>query len=295
MTDGALDLRTLAAIARRHGLPALGRVPVPRTGATSRVYPCGEVVVKVPFANPAAIAAVRADAAMAPIARGLGVATPEVLAVDEACDLLPVPYVVSRRIASASPLEQWRGHGAALDAWRATGRQLALVHTVRDGTGFPLMLRVFRQTPEVDPRPWVEEMAGRGVIGPGDARWLGLLLDELAPAAHGDEQLTLCHGDINAANVLVDATHGGFRALIDWAGAGWLDPVWDLAGVPLDAVPHLLAGHREVAPLPGDATAGARALWCQLQTRLFIARTGAGDAPLDLGEVRRAVPALLGA
>jgi hypothetical protein len=85
------------------------------------------------------------------------------------------------------------------------------------------------------------------------------------------DPVALRHGDVNAANILVHESTGGFLALIDWAGAGWLDPVWDFAGVQLDAVPFLLAGHRTVAPLPGDGTVEARIFWVQAQTRLHTA------------------------
>lgn len=294
MTGDALDRAALAAIIRRHGLQAPEGVPAPWTGATSRVYPCGEVVIKVPVDEPAAIASLHIDAAIGPVARSLGVATPELVALDETRELLPVPYAVLRRIGDAVPLERHDRSDGAVVAWREVGRELALVHAVRDADRMPVSLRSFRQTPEVDPRPWVDELRERGALAATDARWLHRLLDELAPAALADVPLALCHGDVNAANILVDGASGAFRALIDWAGAGWLDPAWDLAGVPLAAVPHLLAGHREVAPLPGDATAAARALWCQLQMRLSIARSGQGDVSLNLGAMRRAAVDLLG-
>jgi fructosamine-3-kinase len=282
----AIDLATLIALAGRHGLTPPRRMPRPWTGATSRVYPCGDVVVKVPFATPAAVDAVRIDAHIAPVARAFGVTTPEVIAFDDTLDIVSVPFAIGRRVWRAEPLDRHRADDAT---WRAVGREIALVHQIRDTAAAPIQLRSFRQSPEVDPRPWVDELRARGTLDERDARWLRDLLDALAPHALADVPLALCHGDINAANVMVDTRDGRFRALIDWAGAGWLDPVWDLAGVPLAAVPALLAGHREAAPLSLDDTAEARVCWCQIQTRLYTARSSPAADGLGhhLDQVRR--------
>lgn len=277
----------LAAIAAMHGLPAPQSVPEPWTGAASDVYPLGDVVVKIPFDRPDTIVAVEIDAAMNSYARSLGVAAPELLAFDDSRQAVPVPLAIFRRVEGA-PLDPARRDDAARGAWEEAGRQLARVHAVTDRDDVPIALREFRQSPEVDPRPWVDDLAGAGRLSGDDAGWLRALLDRLAPAALAAVPVVLCHGDANAANVLVDAETGEFRALIDWAGAGWLDPVWDFAGVPLDVVPWMLAGHREVAPLPLDDTAEARILWCQVQTRLYAARSAPeGDARVDVAQICR--------
>jgi aminoglycoside phosphotransferase (APT) family kinase protein len=275
----------LVAIAARHGLAVTGSVPEPWAGATSRVYPLGDVVLKVPFDRPDAIAAVEIDAAMARFARSLGVAVPELIAVDTTREIVPVPFAVFERMRGG-PLDRADRSDAARAAWEAVGGQLAVVHAVTGRDAVPVALREFRQSPEVDPRPWADALLRKARLTGDDARWLRSLLDRLAPAALADVPLALCHGDVNAANVLVAAGTGEFRALIDWAGAGWLDPVWDFAGVPLDVVPWLLAGHRQVAPLPCDDTAEARVLWCQSQTRLHGARNAPG-IPIDIDAIRR--------
>jgi aminoglycoside phosphotransferase (APT) family kinase protein len=147
----------------------------------------------------------------------------------------------------------------------------------------PAHLREFRQTPEVDPRPWVDDLRDRRRLDARDASWLHRLLDRLAPAALEESPLHLCHGDVNAANVLMPSTPENGIVLIDWAGAGWLDPAWDFVGVPMEVVPFLLAGHRSVAPLPRDDTAEARICWSQAQTRLLAARSQADDATAIVG------------
>lgn len=276
----------LAAIAAKHGLPAPASPPEPWTGATSRVYPLGDVVLKAAFERPDAVAAVAIDAAMATFARSLGVAVPDLVALDDSREIVPVPVAIFRRVKGAIPLDPARRDDAARAAWDAVGRLLARVHAVTDRDAVPIALREFRQSPGVDPRPWVDELREAGALSLVDARWLRSLLDRIAPEALAEVPIALCHGDVNAANVLVDVQTGEFRALIDWAGAGWLDPAWDFAGVPLDVVPWLLSGHRQVAALPADGTAELRILWCQIQMRLFAARS---DAPIqvDVTPIRR--------
>lgn len=273
------SLFDLCAIARQHGFAPPSAMPRPWTGATSQVFPCGDIVVKVPFDRPDAIQSGATDSGMIPFVRSVGVAAPALVAFDDSLEILPVPFAVIERVRDAVTLDDCRiDERFRNGAWAEVGRQLARVHAVRDPGAVPLSLRTFRQSPAVDPRPWVAEFRTAGVLNGTDARWLHDLLEALAADALADVPVVLCHGDVNAANVLVDAETGAFRALIDWAGAGWLDPVWDFAGVSPDVVSAMLAGHRSVAPLVDDRTAEARILWCQIQTRLHPVREATADA-----------------
>lgn len=268
-----IDLAQLAAIAARHDLPTSTHLPIPWVGAASHVYPLGDVVVKVPFDRPDTIVAVTKEATVAPFVRALGVRTPELIAFDASREILPVPFTVFRRVANAETIERLARRPATLrDVWEEMGRQLARVHAVQYAADVLSGLGTFRQSPAEDPRLWADEQRARGALRPADARWLHTLLDALAPHALADVPLALCHGDVNAANVLVELGSHRFRALIDWAGSGWMDAAWDFTGISLDAVPFLLAGHRAVAPLPMDTTVEARILWGQVQVRLFGAR-----------------------
>ena len=282
-----VDLRALADIARKHGFALPSVMPVPWTGGSSRVFPCGDVVIKVPFDRSDAIHSVTVDAAVVPIARSLGVAAPARIAFDDSLDILPAPFAVFERVHGAVTLDAFRAEGASPnEAWAEVGRQLARVHAGQDPDNMPISLRTFRQSPDVDPRPWIATLHETGMLNEDDARWLRDLLDKLVPSALAGTRVVLCHGDVNAANVLVDHDTGRFRALIDWAGAGWLDPAWDFAGVALDAVPAMLAGHRSVAPMVDDGSAEARVLWCQIQTRFYPLREVTGN-PATEEAVRR--------
>lgn len=284
-----MDMGQIRLIANAYDLAVPDEMPAPWVGATSRVYPLNDVVLKVALDTPDAARSVAIDAAMNLVARNLGVRAPELLAFVNTRALLPVPFTIFRRVPDARPLADLpKDDPAAANAWREVGKDLALVHGVPYGTAMPVSLREFRQSPEVDPRVWVDELGARGVLPGDDAVWLRDALEAVAPDALAGIPLHLCHGDVNASNILVDASTGGYRALIDWAGAGWLDPVWDFAGVPLPVVPWLLEGHRAVAPLPHDETTEARIFWCQTQTRLHAALSHDGPDPLtsDLAALR---------
>lgn len=263
----------IRAIAGKYGLGTRSIGSRPWIGATSCVYPVGrDLVLKVPYDEPAAIASVRTESAVVPFAIAVGIRTPSLLAYDPSLELLPVPYAIYERVRGV-PLGSLDLKPASVGpAWRGLGRDLALAHG-RVSPEEPLAsLRSFHQSPELDPRPWVGEIAASGRLSAPDARWLCDLLHRLAPAALAPVQKRFCHGDANASNVMVRADTHEYVAVLDWAGAGWLDPAWDFAGVDPCAVPYMLAGHREVAPMEGDDTAEHRILWCHLQQALFHLR-----------------------
>jgi Ser/Thr protein kinase RdoA (MazF antagonist) len=244
-------------------------VPKPWVGATSHVYPVGAAVIKVPRSDPTAIAALRTDAVVGQFARQWGVRTPRLRALDDALDLLPVPFAIWDRVPGRSLGELRLEPATIADAWRELGRDLALVHTRGRPEGALAGLRTFSQSGEVDPRPWVDSLASAGLLTADETRWLFDVLEHLAPAALAPVPRCCCHGDVNAANVLASPVDRTYLGMVDWAGAGWLDPVWDFAGVPLAAVPLMLDGHRREAPLPSDDSAEARIVWCHLQLRLL--------------------------
>ncbi|MGN6031382.1 MAG: phosphotransferase family protein [Thermomicrobiales bacterium] len=282
-----IQFEYLHRLAERYGFTGSSTLPPPWIGATSRVYPWGDVVIKVPFPADTAVQSVLVDAQMNAFLRARGIAVPALRVLDETGDIGEVPVAIYDRVAHAIPLSQASARGGMFGStWEAVGRQIARIHAVAPGTRLPVGVRTFRQTPSVDPHLWVNALRARVTITANDADWLDALIDQLSRHLPNQEPIALCHGDLNATNVLVDERTGAFRALIDFAGAGWLDPAWDFAGVAMTAIPHLLVGHRSLAPVADDRSAEARICWCQLQTRLFAASITGDD-----GDARRKVTA----
>jgi Ser/Thr protein kinase RdoA (MazF antagonist) len=124
--------------------------------------------------------------------------------------------------------------------------------------------------PQDDPRPLPEQLAAAGYFSVVEARWLGQWLDRLPPLLQTPWARRFLHGDTQATNILVRAGSLDYLALVDWGGCGWGDPALDFSGMPLRAVPHVLAGYRELAALPDDETAEARILRYHLHFALVL-------------------------
>lgn len=240
------------------------------------MYPFGDdFVLKVPHDDPAPIESIHNEAIAACAAHAADVRTPRLIAFDDSLDLLPVPYLVYERVLGEPLSGLGRPPALVREVWREVGRDLALAHT-RVYSGETLQrLPLYEQSPDIDPRPWVDDVQSTGGLTAVQARWLSDVLDRLAPKALAPLLPCFRHGDVNAANVVVG--HGEPRlyvALLDWGGAGWGDPAGDFSGISLHAVPFVLAGHREIALLEDDDTAEARILWSYLQLALFNLNRG---------------------
>lgn len=85
----------------------------------------------------------------------------------------------------------------------------------------------------------------------------------------------LLHRDVAPSNVIVDR-QGRATALLDWGCAELGSPARDLVGLPLGALPELLAGYRSALPVttPGgndnesDLSLERDALWFHLYLAL---------------------------
>ena len=81
---------------------------------------------------------------------------------------------------------------------------------------------------------------------------------------------------------------GSLMAIIDWADAGWGDPVPELSGGPIRAIPDVLDGYRDAAAsLLGEAPE-ARVLAGQLWSGLEDLRDR-GRFSRDIGGLRQFV------
>src|SRR5215213_600132 len=260
------------AIAERHGVAGAAITRLPEVGIFNAIYALGsDLILRVPRDHPAFTNAARKEALAVPAARAAGVRTPELVAFDVSLDLLPVPYTLYERVHGETLGLLDREPGDSPVAWRELGRDLALLHSHVAAQGLIAEVEI-EGLP--DPRLWLDQIAQEGYFTPMEARWLSGWLDRLAPAALASTPRCFLHGDIQATNMLVRAGSLDYLAIIDWGSAGWGDPAWDFAGVPLRAVPLLLQGYRAAGALLGEAAIEARILWRHLQLALLVLRRG---------------------
>ncbi len=259
-------------IAARHGLGARSCSRLPSIGVFNAVYGLGDdLILRVPRAQPRVVAMAAKEAVAVPAARAAGVRTPRLVAFDDSLALLPVPYAVYERV-HGEPLELLGLDPAATPtAYRALGRDLARLHSGVAPDG-PVGDLGVPNLPQGDPRPLPWELAAAGYCSTVEARWLDRWLARLPPLLHAPDTRRFLHGDTQATNILVRPGSHEYLALIDWGGCGWGDPALDFSGMPLAAVPTVLAGYRELATLPEDATAEARILRYHLHFALISVR-----------------------
>ena len=261
---------TLRMIAEQHHFRVHTFARLPSIGVFNAIYLLGEdLVLRLPRNDPWFVAAIKKEAIAVPLARAAGVATPCLVAFDDSCTLLPVPYAVYERV-HGEPLEQLGLDPAATPAvYRTLGRELARLHAGVSPDG-PVGRLGMPNIPQGDPRPLPEQLAAEGYFSVVEARWLGQWIDRLAPILQEPRAMRFLHGDTQATNILVRPGSFEYLALIDWGGCGWGDPALDFSGMPLRAVPDVLAGYRELAALPDDESAEARILRYHLHFALVL-------------------------
>jgi aminoglycoside phosphotransferase (APT) family kinase protein len=262
----------LRAIAERHGLSGRTFEPLSSRGVFNAVYLLDDdLVLRVPRNHPHFVAALTKEAIAVPAARAAGVRTPRLVVYDDSLALLPVPYALYERV-----------HGQALESlgldpsttpavYRALGRDLARLHAGVSPDG-PAGQLGTPNLPRGDPRALPGELAAAGYFSVTEARWLEQWLNRLPPILEMPHARRFLHGDTQATNVLVRPDPLEYLALVDWGGCGWGDPALDFSGMPLRAVPDVLAGYREIAPLVDDESAEARILGYHLHFALVNVR-----------------------
>ena len=256
------------AIAERHGLRVEGLSRLKNVGIFNAIYLLGsEYVLRVPRDAAPFVAAIRKESIAVPVARAAGVRTPALVAFDDSLQLLPVPYAIYERVHGDTLGLLDLGPRDTPEVWREVGRDLAKLH---EGVSEDGPANGLEPEPLPDPRPMPDELASAGHFSPEEARWLSEWLDLLAPSALAPVPRRFRHGDLQTTNVMVRPGSLEYLALIDWGACGWGDPAHDFAGIPLRAVPPMLAGYRQITTLPEDETAEARILWRQLQLALYL-------------------------
>jgi len=216
LPDGVLEL------ARRLGVPD-GQVFEVAGGVANRGFVLGkELFLRI--ARPGFEGDLRKEAAVVPVARAAGVLTPAIIEYDESLDLIAAPYVVMERVHGTEPTTVTVG----------LAEQLARLHLSErtDIAGVP-------QDGAGDPWRTVDDLAERGYLDRGTAKWLDGWFTRLADRFDRDDPKVLIHGDVAAHNLLA-GPDGELSALIDWGDAAWAPRAMDFAKLPLDHVAAIL-------------------------------------------------------
>ncbi|QFY07546.1 phosphotransferase [Nonomuraea phyllanthi] len=252
---------TLAAIAARHGVAAERVRPLP-AGVANRVFLLGDdLVLRIPRAERFLPDLVK-EAAVIPVAVRAGVRTPEVVAFDDTCSAVGVPYMVLARARGTDLAGLDLPAGVTDPVLQQVGRELARLHRLSPATA-PALPAVPVEDGAVD--PWV--LTGRlredGWVDADAARWLCGWFDRLSAHLPADPPVVLVHGDIAPQNLLVSPGTGRLDGIVDWGDAQWADPATDFAKIPLTGIPAMLEGYRQETASASPAWE-ARVLWFHL-------------------------------
>jgi Ser/Thr protein kinase RdoA (MazF antagonist) len=194
--------------------------------------------------------AVRAEAWACARSADAGCAAPAILGRGRLSTADRLSAFIMRRVAGG-PI------GAGHPAWPAVGDSLRRVHDVRL-PGFGWLAEAAwdeRGDCALRHRSWLDFLQGivgdtrcladRYVVAAPVAEAAAAALDAHAAALAAVEVGSLCHGDLKAAHIFVEA--GRLTGVIDWGDAVVGDPLWDIARfahrADVGSVSLLLAGY----------------------------------------------------
>ncbi|MER7131813.1 phosphotransferase family protein [Streptosporangium saharense] len=260
MSDG-----TPAAIAGRYGVAAERVRPLP-PGAANHVFLLGDdLVLRVPRTE-RFLSDLAKEAAVIPVALRAGVRTPEVVAFDDTCSVVEVPYMVLTRTRGVD-LSRLEPPTADMEhLFREVGRELGKLHRL-SRTTTPALAGVPVENGVVDPWALTGRLLEQGWIDAEAARWLTSWFDRLSVRLPTSPPMVLVHGDIAPQNLLVSPRTARLNGIVDWGDAEWADPAVDFAKMPLTGVPAMLDGYRRETgqePSTSTPTWEARVLWFHL-------------------------------
>ena len=261
---------TVRLIASRFDLPLeLLAERLPDVGINNAIFTLGEnLVLRVARNDPEIFASVRKEALVVPLARQIGVITPELLAFDDSLELLPTPYgVFNRAIGQTLGLLDLKPSSAA-NVWREVGRNVARLHTGIDNQG---AVAALPDASVESAHP--EDLEIAGYFSKTEADWFTTWLERLDGLSGSSTARRFVHADLQATNVIVSYQPGedaaSFVALLDWGASGWGNPAADLAGVPTRTLPYVVDGYNEVAGM--DECLAARVMACHVRATLASA------------------------
>ena len=265
-----VDEATVRLIASRFDLPlGLTAERLPDVGINNAIFTLGEhLILRVARNDPEIFASVQKEALVIPLARQLGVRTPELLAFDDSLELLPTPYGVFERAVGQTLGLLELPLSAAGDVWREVGRNIARLHAGIDDMGLIAALpNASLETAQPD------DLEIAGYFTKSEANWFTSWLERLDDLSGSSQMRRFIHADLQATNIIVSYPPGdqaaSFVALLDWGASGWGDPAADLAGVPTRALPYVIDGYNEVAGM--DECLAPRVMACHVRATLASA------------------------
>ena len=263
--DLGLDPALIDTLLAQHGIRDPW-TPLPATGVANRIYATKDAVLRVATDHPQAVPDARTESVAAPVAWAAGIRTPRLIAFDDSRALVDRPYSLWERVHGETLGLLALDEARRARAWREVGRELARLHDrVRvcpdpdgylDAPGRPLDLLAH-----------LDRLRGAGVIDRVSATETASLIHELAPHVTAPTAIRFLHDDVHAWNVMC-TPDGELLALIDWGDAGWGDPTLDFAYVPLELIPHVVAGYESESSTGLGPWAGARFVWDKLHSVL---------------------------
>ena len=127
VVDYEADHEALAAIARRHGLTADNVRPIPAGVANHAFHLGDDLVLRIPRTTQFLADLVK-EAAVIPAAVRVGVRTPDIVAFDDTCSEVNVPYMVLTRAPGLDLARLALSTTETEHVFHQVGRQLAKLH-----------------------------------------------------------------------------------------------------------------------------------------------------------------------
>lgn len=223
------------------------------------------------------------EAEVIPLVCAAGVATPELISYDATLRIASVPYLLQRRVPGVT-LARLEPDLHPM-AHHCLGEALATLHQIRQCSSESGGL--IPEPYDFSPGELLGRLVDAGEIGTAQQGWLSEQFTRLQPGGPTQADPVLVHRDVNPTNVLFDPT-GKLTALLDWGCAEWGSPARDLVGLPIGALPNLLAGYLAARPdsRDGDGTLARNALWYHL----YLALAGLLKEPSTSEERNWAAP-----
>jgi hygromycin-B 7''-O-kinase len=239
-----LDAGQLLAAARGFGLPGKSFSKIPSRGIINSIYLVDDhYVVRVPRDHQGHFEQTRREASVLPAVVASGVTTAHLIAFDDSCSRLPVPYTIVEHAPGVDAESAGLEPPDPITTWRQFGRELALAH----GAVSPVHVVGDTNASETtDLHDLLERRASEGWISNLESRRLHEWTRALTDHVNEPASPVLLHGDAQMSNVLVDPSSGAFNSLIDWGCAHMGNPAVDFRVVPLAAVAPMLDGYRDI-------------------------------------------------